>query len=218
MSHSDDTGLVLPPRVAPTQVVVVAIGDDPTVVDVVNTVTAQLVDSGVRATADTRTHLRPGRRYFEWERKGVPLRLEIGARDIASGSATAKPRPQAYARSAVPLHPDTLPVAVSALLDDVQDGLLEQATARLGARTVEVSKYADMLAALGSNDEAHTLDGAAFFLAPWAADDENEAAIQQECKATIRCYPDAHNPPAPGAECFYSGRPATHVALFARAF
>ena len=104
-------------------------------------------------------------------------------------------------------------------LDQIQDEMLERARARLNARTEWVSDYSEMNALLvkGSKDGS-SKDTPSFFLAPWHADDDNEASVKSDCKATIRCYPEEHQHQAEGKACFRSGRPATHIALFARAF
>ncbi|CAM9172729.1 unnamed protein product [Phaeothamnion confervicola] len=229
MTHADDLGLRLPPAVAPHQVVIVPIvkgngGDDDALVAArVAAVAAELTCAGVRVKVDDRDYVRPGAKYFEWERKGVPLRLEIGARDAKAGvavlarrtggdKATVSTKPSAGAESGG----EGIVEAVRRELDGVQKTLWSEARERLAAGTIPVSSYADMKEALarGGPDEI------GFFLAPWCCDAANEDAIATDCKATVRCYPLELNEHgmAEGKACFYSGRPATHMAIFARAF
>lgn len=108
---------------------------------------------------------------------------------------------------------DVLGTDLCSALDRVHAEMLEAAKQRLEAHTFAVTTYADMLGKIQSGQHG-------LYLAPWACDSDNEAAIKADCKATIRCYPFDHNQEAPadGVQCFYSGKRATHYALFARAF
>lgn len=160
---------------------------------------------------------RPGAKYFEWERKGVPLRLEIGPKDVAAGQVTAALRHTGQKR-ALRADPSSLAADVQAALQETQQQLLQAARDRLAAKTVHASSYAEMKAGLAAG--AGDISKGCFYLVPWACDAANEAAIKEDCKATVRCYPFAQNeaPPEQGVKCFYSGRQATHYAIFARAF
>jgi prolyl-tRNA synthetase len=110
----------------------------------------------------------------------------------------------------------SLPACVLSLLTSMQEQLFRNAADRLAARTVWIERYEDMKQAL----EQPAADGPAFFLAPWAPNDANELAVKLDCKATLRCYPDAEQARlTPTSHCFYDGSAAaTCVALFARAF
>ncbi len=207
MTHSDDTGLVLPPMLAPVQVVITPIwkgeAEKAGVVAFADKVAKAL--KGLRVKVDARDQLKPGAKYFEWERKGVPLRLEIGPRDVAQNSVFAAPR-TGGGKFGIPVD-DNLKATVEAKLADIQGVLLQRAKERLAARTFRVDSYAEF---------KEKIEGGGFFLVNWCDDAANEATIKEETKATIRCYPlDGQAPTGP---CFYSGRPATHVALFARAY
>lgn len=105
---------------------------------------------------------------------------------------------------------------ISSELASMQSTLLKEAGARLTSKTIRVESYDDMKARIESGDRAQ----AGFYLVPWKDDAANEAAIKEDCKATIRCFPLDVNTPEmiAGRKCFYSGEPATHIALFARAF
>jgi len=219
MTHSDDTGLALPPAVAPVQVVLVVIATKSpeaaaVVSPFVHEVTSRLRAAGVRVEVDERAHLRPGARYYEWERKGVPLRLEVGPRDAAARTVMAARRVGAdRAKFGMPVG-DDFEGAVRAELDALQAGMLDAARARTAARIFDVDTYAEMEAALGSGDA----DRVGLFRVAWKCDEANEVAIKEACKATVRCYPRDGQAAAAGRKCFYSGEPATHIALFGRAF
>lgn len=213
MTHSDDTGLVLPPKVAPVQVVVVPIWrkdkERDAVLDFARDVLAKLRAGGVRAEIDERDTMKPGAKYFEWERKGVPLRMEVGPRDVKNGAVFCARRTggKKFGLSV----DESFLTETRSQLDGIQAELLAAATARRDERIHRIESY-DALKALVSSDEG------GFALVPWCDDADNEAAIKADCKATIRCYPLAGQEEAEGQACFYSGRPATHMALFARAY
>jgi prolyl-tRNA synthetase len=213
MTHSDDTGLVLPPKVAATQVVIVPIwrGDDQKdrVVEFAHRV-KRLLGPSFRVVVDDREGLKPGAKYFEWERKGVPLRMEVGPRDVDGDSAFCAKR-TGGGKFNLPIGADAadLRARVTGLLEGIQQELYDRALQDRERRTRSVDSYEALKAALP--------DGG-FFLVPWADDADNEAAIKADCRATIRCYPIEGQEAAAGATCFYSGRPATHMALFARAY
>ena len=213
MTHSDDTGLVLPPKVAPIQVVITPIWrkekERELVLDFAEKVRAALAPA-VRVKVDDRPNLKPGAKYFEWERKGVPLRMEVGPRDVAKGSVFCAKRTGGK-KFGMEVGDDASAflAATVEVLDGIQAELLERATALRTERTFRVERYDDLKAAL---------PGGGFFLVPWADNADNEAAIKADCKATIRCYPLEGQEEAAGKACFYSGEPATHMAIFARAY
>jgi len=217
MTHSDDAGLVLPPAIAPMQVVVVPISkgeekapeEHAALMEFVDKAVGLMEASGVRVHVDTRFSLRPGNKYFEWERKGIPLRLEAGPRDMAASTMLCASR---LGGDKEPLQVDeTFGTSIRAKLDAMQGALYDAAEQRLREQTLEGYSYAEMAAALESGKMG-------LYLVPWADDAENEKAIKTETKATIRCFPFDEQHKAEGQDCFYSGRPATHMAIFARAF
>merc|ERR1719291_607511 len=221
MSHSDDLGLVMPPAVAPQQVVLVPIskgakeGSDEheQLMAFVQRAKAAMQSMGVRVHLDTRFEMRPGPKFFEWERRGVPIRMEVGPRDVEAGSVLCAKR---TGGDKFPMTLDEgFGQSVAAMLDTMQAELFEAADARLKARTFEVDSYEEMRSALEGSDAG---GAAGMFLVPWHDDADAEAAIKTETKATIRCYPLDQQHRAEGATCFYSGKEATHLALFARAF
>jgi prolyl-tRNA synthetase len=226
MTHSDDNGLVLPPRVAPVQAVIVPIPPkkndeegkiamEKALDDLVDSLKAQ----GIRVKVDDRDYIRNGAKYFEWERKGVPLRIELGPRDVKNDVCIFKYR--AGDGSDEKLTVDLKNAAKTAVdgLDAMQQKLYDAAKERLDTGTTTDVTYDEMKAAL-ENDEASSYPGNGLYLVPWKCDAENEDKIKTECKATIRCYPWAANDAGTheGKKCFYSGEDATHMALFGRAF
>jgi len=224
MTHSDDAGLVLPPRVAPVQVVVVPIlpkkNDEDGKVALNHALDKLVLDlkgAGLKVKVDDRSFVRNGAKYFEWERKGVPLRIELGPRDVNGGVCIFKYRVGSDSKEMVPL--DEVATKATEGLDALQEYLLSSAKERLASRMNMMATYDEMKKAL-ENDEASKYDGPGLYLVPWKCNALNEEKIKKECKATIRCYPTDVNEAgmAEGKKCFYSGEDATHMALFGRAF
>jgi prolyl-tRNA synthetase len=210
MTHSDDTGLVLPPAMAPVQVVVIPIwkGEEERalLVDAGRKLVADLKAAGVRAHLDDRDSMKPGAKYYEWERKGVPLRMEIGPRDLGKGQAFCARR-IGGPKFGVAL--DGAGAEVQRLLTVIQEEMLAKATAAREANTHRIDSYEELKA---------RVEGGGFFLVPWHADNAREEQIKEETRATLRCYPLDGQAEAQGKTCFISGRPATHMAIFARAY
>ncbi len=210
MAHSDDGGLVLPPAIAPIQVVVVPIwrkGPEKDLVeDFGRGVADTLKTAGVRVHLDTRDNMKPGAKYYEWERKGVCLRLEVGPRDVANDSVFAKSR---IDRQKFGIPRDGLVDQVHEVLAGIQSTLLENARSFRQDNVHDCDSYDDFKARLKT-------DGG-WYRVPWRDDADAEKKIKTETKATIRCYPLGDQDIA-GQTCFYSGEPATHIALFGRAY
>jgi prolyl-tRNA synthetase len=197
MCHSDDGGLVLPPKLAPVQVVVVPIyrSDErrDEVLAVAREVAKGLNDDGVRTKIDERDHLKPGAKFFEWEKKGVPVRLEIGPRDVDSGKVTAVRRDTGKAGKT------ELPIAglarfLGEYLEEIQQGLFDRALENREAHTHDVEGYDGLVEIL--NGEL------GFVRARWCESEECEAKVKDETTATIRVIPeDATDDPGPCAVC-----------------
>jgi prolyl-tRNA synthetase len=226
MTHSDDNGLVLPPRVAPIQIVIVPIppkkNDEEGKIAmnmVLDELVAGLKAKGMRVKVDDRDFMRNGAKYFEWERKGVPLRIELGPRDVKSNSCVFKYRAGSGSDEKMSIDLNDAVEKASEGLEAMQEGLLEEARSRLSNGITEDASYEEMRDAL-DNDEASSYPGTGLYLVPWKCDAENEDKIKTESKATIRCYPLDSNSEGlhEGKKCFYSGEDATHMALFGRAF
>ncbi len=206
MTHSDDNGLICPPRLAPLQVVIVPIWktDEETkaVMEVGEAVKGALAKAGVRVHLDGRDTVKPGAKYFEWEARGVPLRLEIGPRDVAQGQAMAARRTGGKA----PVKLDGLPASVTAALDEIQALLLARARERREQHSVRgVTK--DQLIALMKGDGGFCGSG------------ECEAQIKQETGATVRVLPDPEfRSKDQPKTCVWCGKPSVAEAVWAQAY
>jgi prolyl-tRNA synthetase len=174
MAHGDDAGLRIPPRLAATQVVVLPVRDDEKVVAAATQIADELKAAGVRVSLDARPGLSFGRRVTDWELKGVPVRVEIGPRDLAAGNTTLARRDTGE-KVTVPLSEAV--GRVPALLDDVQDTLYRQALALRDSRTTDVT----------SLDEAVEAAATGFARLPWRlVGDDGEARLAAEA-LTVRC-------------------------------
>jgi prolyl-tRNA synthetase len=212
MAHGDDSGLVLPPNVAPTQVVVVPIfrkeEEKAAVAAAIDRLQASLADTpegrAVRVHVDWREDS-PGFKYNHWELRGVPFRLEIGPRDLAAGQAMVVKRVD-RSKEAVPL--DRLAVELPARLAAYQDELFKRALDFREANTYLVDTYQQL---------KDGLDGeGGFFLAPWCGDGKCEKQVNDETGATIRCIP--FDSPDEKGKCIVCGAPSERRVLFARAY
>ncbi len=208
MTHGDDNGLQIPPRVAPYQVVIVPIPGkhfQESVLPAARSLRDMLVAAGIRTHLDDREEHTPGWKYNEWELRGVPLRAEIGPRDVTKGQ-TVLVRRDNRDKSFVAL--DTVTADVMALLDDIQAGMLERARRFVADNTHQVSDRAAF---------KEIMDGPRGFIeAAWCGDEDDCAAtIQEETSATVRCL---QGDPQPDAVCALCGKPAQHMAVFAKAY
>ncbi len=181
MAHGDDDGLVLPPRLAPVQVVVVAVRDEAPVVEACERIASSLREVGLRVEVD-RGRASLGRRITEWELKGVPVRVEVGPRDLADGVVTVARRDGGRDTVA----PDQLAAQLPAVLETIQSELLERATERRDATTVETS----------SLDEAVEAAQSGFARLPWSLVGEDGERRLNEQAVSVRCLqrPDATTP------------------------
>ncbi len=210
MVHGDDQGLVLPPRLAPFQVVVVPIfrSDDEkaTVLPAAKKVFETLAGSSVRTKLDDREGITPGFKFNDWEMRGVPLRVEVGPKDVAKQSVVLarRDRPGREGKSSASLV--GLPHTVKQLLDDIQAALYERALAFRRAHTVETSDYAELKTGVENG----------FVLSHWCGAAACEDKIKEETKATLRCVP-LEQAGKPG-RCVVCGQPSQEKAIFAKAY
>ena len=209
MTHGDDQGLVLPPRLAPIQVVIVPIfrkdEEQEAVMAAVEKVQAEL--AGFRVKVDDRMEVTPGFKFNEWELRGVPLRIEIGPKDVAKNSV-------ALARRDIPgrdgksfVSQDNIAETVGEMLETIQASLLEKATKFRDENIYEPKDY---------NEFKEIIEKGGWCYVWWKPSVENEAAIKEETKATLRCIP--LDQPGGKGKCIYSGEEATEKAYFARAY
>ena len=223
MTHSDDRGLSLPPPVAPIQVVFIPVittktAESEAVMQKIKAITSALKKSKIRVEIDDRENMRPGAKYFEWEKKGVPIRVDLGPRDLENGSAPMTIRHSGEKEIIEISNTDTTVSLLIRKLQKVHTSMLEKANNRLEQRTFKVMSYLEMKTLI--EESFSDTDKAGFYLAPWKCNAKNEDFIKTDCKATIRCYPFDLNKEGMDKDikCFYSGEKATHWALFARAF
>ena len=208
MTHGDDSGLILPPRVAPYQVVIVPIpprkGDwSEQVLPKAREVLAMLRGSGVRAHLDDRDQFQPGFKYADWEMRGAPLRLELGPKDIEKDQCVLVRR-DTREKLFVPL--DGLGARATGLLDAIQTGLLERARKFVAENTTRVESYDEFKQVMSAKR--------GFILAGWNGDAAVEAKIKEETKATIRVIPMGE---AREAACVVTGQKGREV-VFAQAY
>jgi prolyl-tRNA synthetase len=208
MAHGDDKGLQLPPRIAPYQVVIVPIPGkhyEESVLPAARSLRDLLTRAGIRTWLDDRSEHTPGWKYNEWELRGVPLRAELGPRDVTKGQ-TVLVRRDTREKAFVSL--DKVAQEAGTLLQDIQRGLFERARTFMTDNTHEVSDYEEF---------KRIMDGPrGFIVAPWCGEEGAEMdRVQEETSATVRCILADREPAGP---CIFTGKPATCVAVFAKAY
>jgi prolyl-tRNA synthetase len=209
MTHGDDNGLILPPKVAPYQVVIVPIPKgnwQETVLPKCRDIADALRAAGIRVMLDDRDAYTPGWKYAEWELRGVPLRLEVGPRDIQNNQVFSSRR-DVKAKAALPI--DGLPGAVRALLDTIQADLQARSRTFREEHTTRVESYDEFKAAMDGRP--------GFVVVPWAHNAANEAQVKADTQATLRNVPFSEGTPE-GKRCMFSGAPADVYAYFAKAY
>jgi prolyl-tRNA synthetase len=210
MVHGDDQGLVLPPKLAPIQVVIVPIfkthEEKSTVLDAARKLKTELVKANVRVTLDEREGNSPGWKFNDWEMRGVPLRVELGPKDVAKQSAVLarRDRPGREGKVSAPL--TDLPQTIERLLAEIQQAMHDKALAFRKANTHDAKTYDDLKKAVEMG----------FAFSPWCGSADCEAKIKEETRATMRCIP--FDQPAEAGTCVYCGKPAPERAIFARAY
>ncbi|HMD99513.1 MAG TPA: proline--tRNA ligase [Terriglobia bacterium] len=210
MVHGDDQGLILPPRLAPFQLVIVPIfkNDEEKAAVLANAqkVRAELVDAGIRVKMDEREGMSPGFKFNDWEMRGVPLRLELGPKDVAKGSVVLarRDRPGREGKSFVPQA--GIAGAVAGKLEEIQKSLFDRALEFRKANTAEPDDYEEFKQAVEKG----------FALSWWCGSGACEEKIKEETKATMRCIP--LDQPGGSGQCVYCGQPAKEKGIFARAY
>lgn len=209
MSHSDDAGLVLPPKLAPIQVVVVPIykhdEELANITTFVNSLKKELVAKGISIKFDNRDTHRPGAKFAEYELKGVPLRVAIGSRDMQNGTVELARRDT---KTKETVAQEGLSAKIEALLEEIQANIYNKAADFRTENTVDVNDYEEFKRLLDEKP--------GFLSAHWDGTAETEQLIKDETKATIRCIP-LNNKQEEGT-CIRTGKPSTQRVLFARAY
>jgi len=209
MAHSDDNGLIIPPKLAPIQVVIVPIYKNDQELQTISAAANQykdmLVKAGISVKYDNSENQKPGWKFAEYELRGVPVRLAIGPRDITNHTVEVARR-DTLEKFSMPA--DSIPAAIPALLDEIQRNIYQRALKFREASIHTANSYEefkDILEKQGGFIEAY-----------WDGTTETEARVKEETKATIRCIPfDSDNKPG---TCIFTGKPAKQKALFAIAY
>jgi len=210
MVHGDDQGLIMPPRLAPFQVVIVPIfktdEEKSPVMEAATRIRAELVAAGIRVRVDEREGFSPGFKFNDWEMRGVPLRIELGPKDVEKGSVVLarRDRPGKEGKSFVAQQ--GIAAAVADLLRDIQKSLFDRALAFRESRTQEPVDYAAFKLAVETG----------FARAHWCGNSACEAKIKEETKATARCIPLDQT--LCSGKCIFCGNPAADIAIFAKAY
>ena len=208
MTHGDDQGLILPPRLAPIQVVIVPIykNDEEKSVVLPAAEAAEKALSAFRVKLDTREEMTPGFKFNDWELRGVPLRVEIGPKDVAKNAVMLARRdiPGRDGKSSIEM--DKLSGQVSAMLDTIQAAMLQRATDFREANTVEAKDYEALKNAVQNG----------WALSHWCGSAECEAKVKEDTKATIRCIPFDQEKSA--GKCVVCGADASEKAIFSKAY
>lgn len=208
MTHSDDNGLVLPPKLAPIQVVIVPIYKNDEglkqISEKVEPIVKALRAKGISVKYDDADNKRPGFKFADYEVKGVPVRLAIGQRDLEQGTVEVMRR-DTLEKEVVAL--DGIVEKVETLLDDIQDNLFKKALALRESKTTVIDSY---------DEFKEKIEDGGFFLAHWDGTPETEEKIKEETKATIRCIP-LEGDKTPGV-CMVTGKPSAQRVLIARSY
>lgn len=214
MAHSDDKGLILPPRLAPTQVAIVPIFRNNNKAEIMayaqkifSKIHTELGKRPFSVILDEDEQNSPGWKFAEYEMRGIPLRIEIGPRDMENNKVVLVRRDSSEKTF---LNVSEVAGRIPAILEDIQKSLFERARTFLDEHTQTVSSYKEFKELFTDNG------GGGFVIAPWNGNSETEEKIKNETKATIRVLPEEEN--ARGKTCIFSGEAAKYMAIFARAY
>jgi prolyl-tRNA synthetase len=206
MTHSDDNGLVLPPHLAPIQVVIIPIYKNNEQLDVINAkvnpIIARLKELGISVKYDDADNKRPGFKFADYELKGVPVRLVIGARDVENGTVEVMRRDTLEKET---MAIDGIAEHISTLLEDIQNNIFQKALKLRNERTYICDSY---------DEFKERIEDGGFFLCHWDGTTETEERIKAETKATIRCIP-LEGDDTPGV-CMVTGKPSARRVIIAR--
>jgi prolyl-tRNA synthetase len=209
MVHGDDRGVVMPPKVAPVQVVIVPItykdADSSAILAKAKEILKKLEEKCIAVVLDDRTEYTPGWKFNEWELKGVPIRIEIGPRDLKQNQITMARR-DTYQKTTAQM--DEAVQATEKLLEEIQNSLYAEAKKTLEEKTTTVLTYDDF--------EKTLKNKGGFIKAPWCGSSKCEEKIKEETGATIRLKPFEKEKPV--ANCVYCGEKAVEMVYFARSY
>jgi prolyl-tRNA synthetase len=209
MAHSDNNGLILPPRLAPLQTVIVPIYKTAEQLEKISEkakiIKADLEKAGISVKYDDRENYKPGYKFADYELKGVPVRIAVGPRDIENNTVEIARRDT--------LQKETIPAVgltahVTGLLEDIQANMFQKALKFRSDNTFYIDKWSEFLEIIDNQG--------GFIMAHWDGTAETEEKIKEETKATIRCIP--FDSPEEEGKCIYSGKPSKRRVLFARSY
>jgi prolyl-tRNA synthetase len=208
MAHSDDNGLVLPPKLAPFQVVIVPIYKGEEQLTAINEKVSGIVKSlkalGISVKYDNADNKKPGWKFSEYELKGVPVRIAMGARDMENNTVEVARRDTLTKET---ISCDGIDLYIKNLLDDIQANIYNKALTYRAEKTITVETYEEF---------KEKIEDGVFILAHWDGTPETEEKVKNETKATIRCIP-LEGDKTPG-KCMVTGKPSTQRVIFARAY
>lgn len=209
MGHADNNGLVLPPKLAPIQVVIVPIYKAneqlSSISEKANNIKAKLVKLGISVKYDDRDNIKPGWKFADYELKGVPVRLAIGPRDLENNTVEIARRDTLTKET---VSADRLEELIPALLEEIQKNIYDKAVKFRNENTFYLNTWEEFVSTLDNQG--------GFIMAHWDGTTETEEKIKEETKATIRCIP--FDSPEEEGKCIYSGRPSKRRVLFARSY
>ncbi len=207
MTHSDDKGLVLPPKMASIQVVIIPIlpkeWDKPLVMEEVESLKAKFIKEGISVKVDERD-IRPGEKFYEWEKKGVPVRVEIGPKDIAANQIVAVRRDTGEKKS---ISLENVTTDIKNLLETIQSDMFARALEYQKAKTKSADTWEEFTKLIEEGN---------FVLAHWSGEKDAEAQIKEETGATIRCLPFGVDEES--GTCIKSGKPSVRRVIFAKSY
>jgi prolyl-tRNA synthetase len=210
MTHGDDQGLILPPRLAPIQVIIIPIYksdvDKSPILEAVTSISRQLTDAGIRTKIDAREELTPGFKFNDWEMRGVPIRIEIGQRDLTSNSVSVSRRDVPGKEGKGSFLQEEVVLRTKLLLEEIQKSLLQKATSFRDSNIHNPNTLQELVDC--------TNDGWAYSY--WCEADECEVKIKELSKATTRCIPLDQE--ATADKCIVCGQPASRKVIFGKSY
>ena len=210
MTHGDDKGLILPPKIAPIQIVIIPLDNNEQINNVVNKLDSDLLNNNISVKIDDRDYLRPGFKFTEWELKGVPIRIVIGKKDIENNTLEITRRDN-IENNKFNISIDNCVEKLKDLLEDIQNNLYQKALEFRKNHTLEVDNYNDF------KEKINNKSG--LIISPWDGTTETELKIKEETQSTIRCIPFENSDLIVenniNDKCIYSQKQSKNKVIFA---
>ena len=209
MTHGDDKGLILPPKIAPIQIVIIPLDNNEQINNIVNKLNSELLENNISVKIDDRDYLRPGFKFTEWELKGVPLRIVIGKKDIENNTLEITRRDSENGKFNISI--DNCVEKLKGLLEDIQNNLYLKSLEFRKNHTFEVDNYNEF------REKINNKSG--LIISPWDGTTETELKIKEETQSTIRCIPFENNDLIVenniNDKCIYSQKQSKNKVIFA---